>query len=503
MSASKPRHSVHDRNRPRAAKTTTGGISGLGQIEAERALITRRRFLYGAAGVGAAAAVGAGVYALKSAADAGRGTTISVGDVEVPVLEVPESALTTLGDMQDLESYGDHVQLVGCFDLPYGTLIWVNDDSVAACLVPTDSGSPLTQVGLLSLGNGTMTAALKKAVGAKEHFEIYDVRATSSGLIWTEANILSGTWRVYCAKTKGNAPGKAKLLEEGDETYETPTLAVCGKRCFWQVLPKLPNDAGLTSRLMGATFGSSDATCVYESKRRMGTPPYSAAESVVITPRVDSPTVYYQLTNINAETGEVGEQLTLPHGMTPLEAAFGTSGFAFSFANIYDYGDGISNLGTYTPMTHPENGDYGGISWFGFARTPSAAPTWCKNLFIVKSSYSVCGVDLAAGTYFAIDVENGAESYGEYLASQGTRDTFATYTNVDHQPVNAKKTHACRLKVWTPGAGAAPEAHSDEYEGGYYDEDGDWHDYEGGTGSALDPVVVTFDGEEGEGEQAE
>lgn len=493
MNEPKHRHSTRKSARPSIGDA--GKAAPLDQPGFDETLLTRRRFLYGAVGVGAAAAVGAGVYAIRSSSDADKGTTINVGDVEVPVLEVSEDALTTLNDFQDLENADGHVQLVGNFDLPYGTLVWVNDDSVAACLLPTDSGSPLSQVGLFALGSGTMTIALEKAVGTKDHFEIYDVRATSSGLIWTEANILDGTWRVYCAKTSGNAPGKSILLEEGDETYETPMLAVCKNRCFWQVLPKLPNDAGLTSRLMGATFGKNDASCVYESARRMGTPPYSAGDAVVISPRVDSPTVYYQLTCIDAESGNVRDQLTLPHGMAPLEAAYGTTGFAFSFANIYDYGGGISNLGTYTPTKLPEGGNYSGASWFGFARTPSAAPAWSNNLFIVKSSYSVCGVDLSAGTYFALDVENGADSYGEYLASQGTRDTFVTYTNIDHQPVNAKETHACRVKVWTPASGANAQARTDSDEEGYYDENGDWHDYADEATTAMDPTTVSLDGE--------
>ena len=182
----------------------------------------------------------------------------------------------------------------------------------------------------------------------------------------------------------------------------------------------------------------------------MGTPPYSTADSVVIAPRVDMSSVYYQLTNINAETGAVTDQLVLPHAMTPLEAGYGQNGFTFSFPDIYDYGGGISNLGTYTPLTKPENGNYSDVQWFGFARTPTAAPAWCQNLLIVKSSYSVCGVDLSAGTYFAIDVDNGADTYGDYLATSGTHDTFVTYANIDHTPVIGNATHLCRVKVWTP-----------------------------------------------------
>ena len=405
-------------------------------------LISRRGFLYGAIGAGALVAVGVGATISSSMP--------AVGEPDVSHLDVPENALTTLNELEVIDDYEDAVRLLGIFELPYGTLIWVNDDDLAACLLPTESGSPLAQIGLLSLGSGTLNTVRQKAVGADERYEIYDVRTTSKGMIWTEANVLKGSWRIYATPLSQATPGEPILLEEGDDTCDTPTLAVVGNYAFWQVLPKAPNDAGLTSRLMRASFGKEDATCIFESPRRMGTPPYSTADSIVIAPRVDMSSVYYQLTNINAETGAVTDQLVLPHAMTPLEAGYGQNGFTFSFPDIYDYGGGISNLGTYTPLTKPENGNYSDVQWFGFARTPTAAPAWCKNLLIVKSSYSVCGVDLAAGTYFAIDVDNGADTYGDYLATSGTHDTFVTYANIDHTPVIGDATHLCRVKVWTP-----------------------------------------------------
>lgn len=403
-------------------------------------LVSRRAFLYGTAAVGAAAAVGVGLSGCEA---------ITGGSNEVTYLEVPESSLVTLNDFEALESPEGKVQLIASFDIPYGTLVWANDDEVAACLLPTSSGSPLTQVGLLFFGSGSLDVVLDRAVGAADHFEIYDVRATANGLVWTEANVLQGMWRVYTARiANGGIDGAPALVEEGDATYDTPMLAVSSKLAFWQVVPKAPNDAGLPSRLMVGPFGSDKTTCVYENARRMGTPPYSDAESITIAPRLDMGTVYYQLTNIDAQSGKVTDTLTLPGGMTPLETGYGNTGFMFSFADIYNYGGGISNLGTYTPVRKPSDGNYSNAKWFGFARTPTAAPAWCGNLLIVKSSYSVCGVDLEAGTYFAIDVDNGADDYGEYLASSGTHGNFVTYANIDHHPIGADAVHACRVKVW-------------------------------------------------------
>ena len=407
------------------------------------ALVSRRRFLYGAIGVGAVAAIGVGAAAYTSSQ--------SANDTGIDYLNVPESALDTLGDFEALESWEGSVQNVGEYDLPYGTLVWANDASVAACLLPTETGTPLTRVALLSLKNGSYAPVLERAVSSREGFEIYDARANGKGLIWTEANILKNAWRVYMATVSGgDSIGTPALLEEGGGEYDMPTLAVAGSRAFWQVNPK-PADADMPSaRLMGATFGKGDAETVLESQRRMSTSPYAYGDTVTVAPRADSASVYYQLTNIDAKTGAVRDTLVLPHAIRPQEGCYGNTGFMFTFPDIYDYEGAIANLGTYLPRSKPIDGDYTKTRWFDFTRTPTAAPAWCKNLLIVKSTYSVCGVDLDKGTYFTIDVEDGADTYGEYLASTGGNDTFVTYTNIDHKPVDADPIHACRVKVWKP-----------------------------------------------------
>ena len=433
MNSREPRNTTH----VRSTESPKVDLSATDRKN-EQVLVSRRRFLYGAIGVGAVAVAGAGAAVLGSRSN----------DDEITYLEAPESALTPLTDLQALDSAEGKVSQIGEYDLPYGTLLWANDDRVAACLLPTETGKPLTQIGILALGSGTLTTVLEEAVGSKEGFEVYDVRATSTGAVWTEADVLEGTWRIYSARLANGSLVNPIKLEEGDSTYDTPTIAAVGDKAFWQVLPKLPNDQGLPSRLMKATIGAPTSTTVLENARRMGTPLYAAEDSVVITPRVDASSVYYQLTNVMASSGEISDTLTLPGAMHPLEAGYGRNGFMFSFDDIYNYGGAIKNMGTYTPMENTQGGNYDAAKWFGFARTPTAAPAWCKDLFIVKSSYSVCGVDLKAGEYFALDVDNGADSYGEYLATTGTHDSFVTYTNIDYSPVGSDPVKTCRVKVW-------------------------------------------------------
>ena len=429
----------------RAASTATAAPEVRVPSNSET-LVSRRNFLYGAIGVGAAAiAIGAGAAAYSSYKDAQESSQITY-------LEVPEDAVIALTDLEALDSADDRLTMTATVDMRLGTLVWCNSDDVAACLVPTDSGSPLTTVSLVPLGSAADTTVLEAAVGAAEGFEIYDVRATAHGMIWTEANILDGQWRIYTAPLSDLVMGTPVMVDSADETFETPTIAAVENYAFWQVMPSMNTyenaDVIPETQLKRTTFGSSSVDVVYTSARRFGTPLYACEDGVVITPRADSKSVYYQLTKIDAKSAQTVDQLTLPQGMAPLEAGYGKNGFMWSFEKIYSYGDGIANMGTYTPMTAPSAYNYDGKQWFCFGRTPTAAPAWCGDLLVVKSSYSVCGVDLADKQYFALDVDNGADDYGEYLASTGTHERIVTFTSIDYQPVNEAAVQTCRIKIW-------------------------------------------------------
>lgn len=410
----------------------------------DEVLLTRRHFLYGALGIGALAAVGAGGSVIIQ-------QTQHDPDDDLVVLEVPEGSVTQHETMDEVEDANERMSLVNSFHLPYGTLVWANDDNVAACLLPTDGASPLTQVGLLSLDSGNCPIVLEEAVGNKEGFEIYDVRATSSGLVWTEADILDGIWRVYTAALNGESLGEPALVEEGDSDWETPSIAAAGAYAFWQVLPK-PDGPKTTedSLFKRATMGTSDAKVLYTSHGRMATPPYALEDSVVITPRTDTSSIHYQLTRIDAASGEVLDTMTLPLSMRPLEAGYGKTGFTFSFNAGYDYGDGIANMGTYAPKSTVSDGGYSDVPWFHFNRDPTAPPCWCGPYFIVKSTANVCGIDFDANELFSIKVESGADKYGEYPASTGSRDTLVTFTNINDKPLAGEAKKYCLVRLWSP-----------------------------------------------------
>ncbi len=403
-------------------------------------VLTRRNLLIGAAGIGGVALLGG---ASTIAIDAIEGSNETV-----EYLEVSQNAVTNLEAYSEAEA-NDCVSLVGSFELAYGTLVWADNSSVAACLVPGETSNPLNTVSLLSLTTGSSYEVLEAAQGAGERFEIFDARCSENGLIWTECNVLENRWRIYTAPLADASIGSATLVDEGDSNWLTPSIAAVGKTAFWQVVPQTSGEhAKDDSVLKAARFNSSEVLVVYSSRRAFATRVCAVDGGVVITPRVESTSVYYQLTKIDESSLQTSDALVLPTSMKPYEATWGKTGFSFAFESIYNYGGGIANLGTYTPLAAPEAYSYQNISWFRFGRTPSCTPCWCGDWFTTKSTRAICGVNFTSETYFMIDVPSGCDSYGEYLVSSGDNAYIvglSQITDVD----DSSKNHAL-VRVYEP-----------------------------------------------------
>ncbi|MEG2368617.1 MAG: Tat pathway signal protein [Raoultibacter sp.] len=404
--------------------------------------MTRRHFLYGALGLGVVAAAAFGGGALQEAAKKRDSITY---------LEVPENAVFTLSDCTEIP-LDQGLQLTGSYEFPYGTLVWSSNDTNAACLLPTETAKPLVHVGIITLASGETTTVLEAALGQSEGFEVYDARASELGMIWTEANILEGTWRVYAASLSATTLGKPALLDQGDAQWEAPTIAAVGNSAFWQCLPQIKGSASREKSLLKrASFSGKDTETLYASTGRMSTPIYPLRDSVVITPRVDTSNIYHQLTHIGTD-GQTLDTMVLPASMKPLEAGYGPTGFTFSFDSIYNYGGGIANLGTYTPQSDHDPENYQNLSWFRFDKAPSAPPAWCGKFFIVKSTRAICGVNFADKTYFSCDIDNDCDDWGDYLASTGICKTIVTFMNIDSVSASGTAKKFCRVRTWMPTA---------------------------------------------------
>lgn len=413
-------------------------------------LLTRRNLLIGAAAVGGIAAIGGGV-SLASSALEGNSTE------QISYINVPENAVEQQADYTLIENYSDYVQLTGSFSLPYGTLVWADNDTVAACLNPTEQASPLNTVSLLYLSSGNTATVLDAAQGSEEGFEILDARCSENGLVWTESNPYQSRWRVYTASIANGSASNIQQVDEGGSNWLMPSLAAIGNTAFWQVSPNTSGEAANEpAELRAVTFGSNEVQHVYSSKRAFATRVTPATDGVVIAPRADSTTVYYQLTKISADTLQPVDQMTLPSSMTPEVVGYGSSGFSFGFTSIYNYGGGIANLGTYTPRAAVQAYNYNDLPWFRYSRSPITAPCWCGNWFIVKSTTALSGVHFASKSYFAIDTVSGADTYGEQLVSSGNCSSFVGLSQVTDD-TNADNNHTL-IRVFTPIEGAIGSA---------------------------------------------
>ncbi len=408
---------------------------------APEVVISRRNLLIGAGAVAGAAALGGGaMYAV--------GQMSGSNEVKVDSISVSEAAVEALTDYEQA-SYSDHVKITGRFKLTYGTLVWADCDTVAACLVPGESASPLSTVKVLFLSSGNSYTVLKAAQGAGEGYEIVDVRCSENGLIWTESNAYQQTWRVYTANLKETEVSGINQVDQGDSNWLMPSLAAVNQTAFWQVSPSTSgNAASERSALKAARFGSTDVQVPLTSKKAFATRVSPCGDGVVVTPRAESTGTYYTLTKVQASDLSEVDSMTLPSSMTPDFASWGKSGFNFGFSSIYSYGGGIANLGTYTPRTAVSPYEYNDKKWFRFSRTPYTTPCWSGEWFFVKSTTALCGVNFANKCYFSIDIPSGCDTYGEHLVSTGNCSHAVGLSQITAD-TSGSEDHAL-VRVFTP-----------------------------------------------------
>lgn len=425
-----------------------GGRAPQGSSKPEM-LLTRRNLLIGAGALGGIALVGGvGSFAIDQ---------LSPQADTVDSISVPEEAVTPLDNMT-ADNWNNYFRVVGNFRLPANTLVWADNDTVAACLTPTDNSKPISTLGLLYLSTGNSPTVLSEPQGLADGFDFLDVRCSDQGMIWVESNFYDSRWAVYTARISGAQLENITKVDEGDANWMAPSIAAVDGSAFWQLIPATTGEAaGDPSLVKRAAFSSQDVQEVYRSNKPFATRITPADDGVVITPRVSTTTTYYQLTKLSSSDGSVIDQMTLPSSMTPSGVAYVQSGFSFCFDSIYNYGGGSANLGTYTPTAQANPYHYNDLSWFRFSRSPLASPSWCGNWFIVKSTTVIACVHFASNIYCVFDAQSGADDYGEYLVSSGI-SSYVVGSSQIISPTNTEDDPYTLVRVYAPIEGSIGSA---------------------------------------------
>ena len=185
-------------------------------------------------------------------------------------ISVPEDAVNALSDYSQAD-YTQHVKAAGSYKLAYGTLVWADNDTVAACLVPGESASPLNTVSCCTFPTAK---PLRRFPLLKRRRRIRNRRCA----LQRKRPCLDGisayesAWRVYTAKLSNGSVTSITQVDQGDGNWLIPSIAAVGETAFWQVCPNTSGEsAAERSALKSARFGSGDVAVPYTSKKPFAT----------------------------------------------------------------------------------------------------------------------------------------------------------------------------------------------------------------------------------------
>ena len=380
----------------------------------QQPILSRRTFLCGTAAVAASVSLAA-TFGLSGCSDSKKD--------DVKALVVDGAHLVSFSDFTALDA-ADYCTLEGSFVLPAGSMLWMASTTFALVLTPGATSKPLSSLGLLDIVTGEYTTILKQAVNSGTGFEIYEARASSAMVAWTEYNYLSSSWKVYGAPFVGAGQlGEPVLFDEGSVDFDPPLLCVDTDCAIWSVLPYefgpyKTKDSYVKARSVTAT----EAKTLYTSHGRPITIPERSENIVTVVPRADSELVYYVLTAIDPYSGKIISQVTLPEGVKVANAIYMQGAFAFSIEASYDTESAATQVGTYY--------DLGDGTYFRLGKTPACTPSMCQGYLVVKSGKGTAVIKPREKTYFNIASPDRAWDYGDYLVTSGTCDRIVTYATV-------------------------------------------------------------------------
>lgn len=308
------------------------------------------------------------------------------------------------------------------FTLPAGSTVEVDSENIAAVRSITKVAHPLAEAGILDLMSGEYSLVLPQAVRHFEGFDLVDVRATDTMLMWVEAKASDGSWAVFSASLSGVIPGEAVLLEEGSADYLVPSIAVSGSTAVWLHAPD-PEKSKNTQKteVRARDLGAAESRVLYSTDATVRLPLRVCSGVVTVTDRVlVAGTRRSEIVAVGVADGKPVARLVLPAPIAPSDAVYLDGAFSFAVPAKYDGVGPLGAVGTYLQT--------GEDSFIRLPKQPLDTATRKGAIFVAKEGKSTVVVDATAQTYFLIPAVDNAPDYGDYLSVNGSGSRVVTFT---------------------------------------------------------------------------
>lgn len=385
------------------------------QREKARSGVSRRTLFKG----GAAATAALTVISLVGCDSDGEGSAVS-GE---PQVITDDSKIINIID--DFENVDNTLTPQLSWDVPLGTVPFHCEGAWAALLEAPASARAINTLGIISLASGSRATLVPEPIKGKT-YGFHDVRCSEQVYAWIEMDYATGDWVLLAQELEnGVLVGEPVELDDGTTDWEPARFTVTGNSVIWQ---KMPFASGAKraeySHCYLWSVGSPKGEDLYESPGRFATWPRVSDGYLTIAPRVNaSEGTFYGLTALDLQNNnKVAAQLVMPETVSPFEAVYMGSSFAFSVEANYGYGGGLGNMGTFI-------GNAGGPFTY-LSREPLACVAGNGTRYLIKAQSSHFVVDTEAQTYAVLAAPDKSLDFGDYPASEGTTDRFVTYATV-------------------------------------------------------------------------
>lgn len=342
-----------------------------------------------------------------------------------PQVITDDSKIVNVTDGDDYKSVDNELKPSYTWSLPLGTVVFHSEGSWAAVMMAPASAREPNTLGAVSLTSTSVSTLVEKP-SQGSGFGFYDVRCGSGTYAWVEMDFATGDWVLIGQEfSDGQLAGEAVKLDSGNADWEPSKFTVSGTSVIWLKMPLASGSKRAEdSHCYQWSVGNREGREIMASTGRFATPPRVSEGVLTIAPRVNNDEgVFYGISALNLSDGnKLVDQLVMPETVAPFDAVYMGDSFAFSVEANYNTGGSLGNMGTFI-------GREGGPFVF-LSREPLACVAGKGSRYLIKAQSSHFVLDTKERTYAVLTAPDKTLEYGDYPASEGVTDRFATFATV-------------------------------------------------------------------------